>query len=76
MAQLVQTASQFVAVQESVSVVRFKRLQFIARAKYIEGLDDSVAAAEWESDLDDIRVMKRGSGDDLDVAVSEPRRTQ
>eukprot|EP00974_Lingulodinium_polyedra_P036221 3473117-Lingulodinium_polyedra.AAC.1 len=53
-----------------------KRLQFIARAKYIEGLDDSAAAAKWASDLDDTRVMKRGSGDDLEMAVSEPLRTQ
>ena len=76
MVELVQTVSQFVMVQERVSVVWLQKLQFLAHMKYIEGLDDSAALARWESDLQSQCVQKRGSGDALEMAVAEPLRTE
>eukprot|EP00974_Lingulodinium_polyedra_P086568 8389022-Lingulodinium_polyedra.AAC.1 len=62
MVQLVQTVSQFVTVEESVSVVWLTRLQFIARAVHGRFGRKCCGRKVASRPFYDTRVMKRGRG--------------
>ena len=74
-AQFIQTAKQFLTVQETCEVVWLRHNQFVQHMVNAEGLTVDAAEKKWAEALENPRVQKSGSGQDVEVAVALPRKT-
>ncbi len=74
-AQFIQTAKQFLTVQETCEVVWLRHNQFVQHMVNAEGLTVDAAEKKWAEALESPMVQKSGSGQDVEVAVALPRKT-